>query len=94
MYGGGATVSVVADVPNTVLYCIEKTALQLLFQSKPELAAKFYKFLAAQISDRLVPQTRARTTSSADLVSDRITPDAELEPNWMKKKEQVKDGKK
>ncbi len=72
MFGGGATVTIVADVDHTKIYSIDKSALQDLFTTKPELAAKFYKFLATQICKRLLPTKQIRrllVTASQDAES-------------------------
>ena len=52
LFGGGATVSIIADDDDVRIYTIDKSALHDLFLTKPELAAKFYKFLATQIGNR------------------------------------------
>lgn len=51
MFGGGAAVSIVAD-EDTVIYTIERTQVDKLFQIRPDLGGKFYKFLASQIGKR------------------------------------------
>ena len=56
MFGGGATVSIVADEEETRIYTIDKTSLHGLFSTKPELAGQFYKFLATQIGRRVLPK--------------------------------------
>jgi hypothetical protein len=56
MFGGGATVSILADEEDVRIYTIDKTSLQVLFTPKPELAGQFHKFLATQIGKRVLPK--------------------------------------
>jgi hypothetical protein len=76
LFGGGATVSIVAD-DDVRVYIIDKTSLQGLFSSKPDLAGKFYKFLAMQIGRRVLPkhltaemEAQRRKTRSSSLASE------------------------
>lgn len=52
MFGGGAAVTLVADDDNVQVYAIEKHSLDEIFKIRPEIACKFYKFLATQIGNR------------------------------------------
>lgn len=53
LFGGRVCVNIIADEEDVEIYSLEKEQLQKLFDIQPDLAAKFYKFLAVQISNRL-----------------------------------------
>eukprot|EP01114_Cavostelium_apophysatum_P022767 TRINITY_DN8350_c0_g1_i1.p1 TRINITY_DN8350_c0_g1~~TRINITY_DN8350_c0_g1_i1.p1 ORF type:complete len:952 (-),score=273.46 TRINITY_DN8350_c0_g1_i1:46-2901(-) len=71
LFGGGANVSIVAD-SEVKIYTIERTSLMEFFGNRPELAAKFFKFLATQISKRLkLPDSKKLPSLPASPVTSR-----------------------
>jgi len=50
MFGGCAKVTVIADQDGVEVYYLEKASLEKIFESKPLLGGKFYKFIAEQMA--------------------------------------------
>jgi len=59
--GGGATANVVASSKQVVIYVIEKTFLDSLFEEDVVLGAKFYKYLCTSLERSL--QSKERRSS-------------------------------
>jgi CRP-like cAMP-binding protein len=53
LVGGGATASIVAQSDTVTVVFVERLRLQKLFDANPQLAGKFYKFLALFMAKRL-----------------------------------------
>jgi len=53
LLSGGATASVIADSTTVDIYILEGYFLNILFTIRPELAGRFYKYLAITLQKRL-----------------------------------------
>jgi CRP-like cAMP-binding protein len=53
LVGGGATASIVAQSETVTVIFVERLRLQKLFDANPQLAGKFYKFVALFMAKRL-----------------------------------------
>jgi CRP-like cAMP-binding protein len=58
LVGGGASATIVAASTTTLQY-IERQKLQLLFDARPALAPKFYKFLALVMRKRFLEREQS-----------------------------------
>jgi hypothetical protein len=53
LLSGGATATILADSPTCDIYILEGYFLSILFTVRPELAGRFYKYLAVSLQKRL-----------------------------------------
>lgn len=53
LLSGGATASVIADTDFVDVYILEGFFINILFQRRPELAGRFYKYLAVKLQQRI-----------------------------------------
>jgi len=62
LLSGGASASVIADSANVEVYILEGYYINILFGIQPELAGRFYKYLAYTLQRRIRSREEERKT--------------------------------